>query len=232
MITNRGKTTVLSKLPGTLIIDMENGTDYIDDAYVMKANTYVDLYKIAKALKEEENNFKFVVLDTITAMATIALDLAAKRYQESTLGRNWQGTGKDILFLPMGAGYAWQKKALEEIIGWFTSDKYNLVITGHVKDKNLSEAGTELVVKQLDLSGNTANVLAANSDAIAYLYRDTETGSLMANFGDMNSVLTGARMPHLAGKTIELAERKMDEKTGEWQIVAHWDRIFPSLITK
>ena len=212
-----GKTTVLSKLPGTLIIDMENGTD---------------LYKIAKALKEEENNFKFVVLDTITAMATIALDLAAKRYQESTLGRNWQGTGKDILFLPMGAGYAWQKKALEEIIGWFTSDKYNLVITGHVKDKNLSEAGTELVVKQLDLSGNTANVLAANSDASAYLYRDTETGSLMANFGDMNSVLTGARMPHLAGKTIELAERKMDEKTGEWQIVAHWDRIFPSLITK
>ena len=50
----------------------------------------------------------------------------------------------------------------------------------------------------------------------------------MANFGDMNSVLTGARMPHLAGKTIQLAERKQNEK-GEWEIVTHWERIYPSL---
>lgn len=224
-----GKTTVLSKLPGALLIDMENGTDYVSDAFVMKAQTVNDLFKIAKALKEEDHQFKFVVLDTITAMATLALDLAAKRYQESQLGRNWQGTGKDILFLPMGAGYAWQKKALEEIISWFTSDKYNLVVTGHVRDKNLTEGGTELVVKQLDLSGNTSNVLAANSDGIAYLYRDTETGDLMANFGDMNSVLTGSRIPHLAGKTIQLAERKMNEETQEWEVVAHWDRVFTSL---
>ena len=54
----------------------------------------------------------------------------------------------------------------------------------------------------------------------------------MANFGDMSSVLTGARMPHLAGKTIQLAERKMNEETNEWEIVTHWDRIFVSLKDK
>ena len=62
---------------------MENGTDYIDDAFVIKANSFVDLYKIAKALKDEENEFKFVILDTVTALEDIALELAAKRYKES-----------------------------------------------------------------------------------------------------------------------------------------------------
>ena len=44
---------------------------------------FVDLYKIAKALKDEENEFKFVILDTVTALEDIALELAAKRYKES-----------------------------------------------------------------------------------------------------------------------------------------------------
>ena len=225
-----GKTTVISKLPNCLIIDLENGTDYIEGAFVVKASNYVDLYKTAKALREEENNFKFIVLDTVTALEDIALELAAKRYKESNVGRNWEGTGKDILKLPNGSGYYWARLAMQEIIGWFENQPYNLILLGHTKDKSLIEGGTELNVKSLDLQGKTGTILSAKSDAIAYLYRDIETGSLMANFGDMNSVLTGARMPHLAGKTIELAERKMNEKTGEWQIVAHWSRIFPSLV--
>ena len=78
-----GKTTVISKLPNCLIIDLENGTDYIEGAFVVKASNYVDLYKTAKALREEENNFKFIVLDTVTALEDVALELSAKRYKES-----------------------------------------------------------------------------------------------------------------------------------------------------
>lgn len=121
---------------------------------------------------------------------------------------------------------------MQKIIGWFEIPGINLILVGHLKDKSISEGGTELVVKNLDLSGKISTILSAKSDAIAYLYRDTETGDLMANFGDMNSVLTGARMPHLAGKTIQLAERKMNEETNEWEIVTHWDRIFVSLKDK
>ena len=121
---------------------------------------------------------------------------------------------------------------MQKIIGWFEIPGINLILVGHLKDKSISEGGTELVVKNLDLSGKISTILSAKSDAIAYLYRDTETGDLMANFGDMNSVLTGARMPHLAGKTIQLAERKMNEETNEWEIVTHWDRIFVSLRDK
>ena len=71
-----------------------------------------------------------------------------------------------------------------------------------------------------------AIIKEATSDAICYVYRDLETGHLMANFGDMNSVLCGARMPHLSGKTLLLAEK--NPETGK--ITAYWENIYPSLI--
>ena len=91
-----GKTTALSQLPNNLIIDLESGSDYVS-GYIVKANTYVDLFNVAKALKTEEHNFKFVTLDTVTALEDIALELACKRYKESPVGKNWEGSGKDIL---------------------------------------------------------------------------------------------------------------------------------------
>ena len=185
-----GKTTALSKLPNALILDLEDGTDYIEGAYVIKIKSYVDMYKAAKALREEQHGFKFVIIDTVTALEEISLNLACKRYKESIMGKNWDGNGNDILKLPQGGGYYWLRIAMQEIIGWFTDQSYNLILTGHVKERNMVEGGTELVVKNLDLGGKMANILAAKSDGIAYLYRDVDTGALMANFGDMNAILT------------------------------------------
>lgn len=144
------------------------------------------------------------------------------------VGKNWQGTGKDILKLPQGSGYYWSRIALQEIISWFECDKFNLILTGHVKDRSITEGGTELNVKSLDLSGKGASILSAKSDAICYAYRDTDDGHLYCNFGNLNSVLTGARMSHLAGRTILLAERDLNED-GTWKIKTHWENIFPSL---
>ena len=147
---------------------------------------------------------------------------------ESQVGKNWNGKGQDILKLPNGGGYYWARLAMQEIIGWFEKVTGNLILTGHVKDKMVNEGGTELSLKALDLQGKISNILSAKSDAIAYLYRDSENGNLMANFGDMNSVLTGARMPHLAGKTILLAERIQDDDQN-WKIKTYWENIYPSL---
>ena len=127
-----GKTTSLSQLKDCLIIDLEQGTEYVS-GYVVQAKSYIELYKIAKALREEQHNYKFVALDTITALEEIALDLAAKRYQESPVGKNFQGSGGDILKLPNGAGYYWARIAMQEIIGWFENQPFNLILTGHVK---------------------------------------------------------------------------------------------------
>ena len=103
--------------------------------------------------------------------------------------------------------YLYVREAIQIVISWFTKVVPNVILVGHVKDKALNEGGTELNVKDLDLTGKLGRILSASSDAICYVYRDLESGDLMANFGDMNSVLCGARMPHLSGKTLLLTNR-------------------------
>lgn len=218
-----GKTTLLSMLPKCLIIDLEDGTDYVS-AYVLKAKTYQDLFTIAKELKQNPEQFDFVALDTITALEDIALPYANMLYRNTTMGVNWD-PNTSVLKLPNGAGYAYLREAVQAIIGWFEQVADNVILVGHVKDKVLNEAATELNVKDLDMTGKIGRILSASSDAICYIYRDSEEGTLNANFGDDKSVLTGARMPHLSGKTIVLSKR--DPETGK--IDAYWENIYPSL---
>lgn len=218
-----GKTTALSMLPKCLIVDMENGTDYVS-AYAVKAKTHQDLFLIAKELKQNPGQFDFIALDTITALEDIALPYANTIYRNTPMGVNWD-PNTSVLKLPNGAGYAHLREAVQTIIGWFEQVAPNVILVGHVKDKVLNEAATELNVKDLDMTGKIGRILSASSDAICYIYRDTEEGSLKANFGDDKSVLTGARMPHLSGKTITLSVK--NPETGE--IDAYWENIYPSL---
>lgn len=218
-----GKTTVLSMLPKALIIDLEDGTDYVE-AFTVKAKSYVELFEIAKALKESPGQFEFVVLDTITALEDIVLPYANKLYRETPMGVNFDPSA-NILKLPNGAGYLYVREAMQNVISWFTKVCPNVILVGHVKDKALNENGTELNVKDLDLTGKLGRILSSTSDGICYVYRDLETGDLMANFGDGTSVLCGARMSHLSGKSILLSSK--DKETG--QITAFWQNIYPSL---
>ena len=113
---------------------------------------------------------------------------------------------------------------MQKMIGWFEKVVPNVILIGHVKDKALNENGTELNVKDLDLTGKIGRILSAASDAICYVYRDPETGNLMANFGDSNSVLCGSRISQLSGKVIQLSSKSED---GE--IITYWENIYPSL---
>ena len=218
-----GKTTVLSMLPKALIIDLEDGTDYVE-AFTVKAKTYLELYEIAKALKESPGQFDFVALDTISALEDIVLPYANRLYRETPMGVNFDSNA-NILKLPNGAGYLYLREAIQNVIGWFTKVCPNVILIGHVKDKALNENGTELNVKDLDLTGKLGRILSASSDGICYVYRDPENGNLMANFGNDTSVLCGARMTHLSGKSILLSTK--DKETGK--ITAFWENIYPSL---
>jgi hypothetical protein len=229
-----GKSSSIAQMPDTLILDLEDGYAYLS-AYVVPIRNYVDFYKICKALREEEHNYKFVVIDTITELENLAADLGAENYKKTLQGKNFMGTGKDLLNLPMGAGYKQQKDALKQMLSWIMGDPekgfvptWNTILVGHVKDSQLGSNDDMMPVKALDVSKSCANMLSKMSDTIAYVYRDSETNNLMANFGDKNEVLTGARPKHLSGKTVLLAERVLNED-GDYDIVTHWDNIFKSL---
>ena len=220
-----GKTSSLAQLPNCLIVDLENGSDYVS-GYIVKANTWQDLRDIAKELCTEKHNFKFVAIDTVTALEEVSLNLACILYQRTPMGKSWEfKNDTDILKLPSGGGYLYLREAMQTIIGWFEKTGLNLILSGHVKDKVINDSTSEeMSVKALDLSGKISNILSAKSDAIGYAYRDPEENKVYLNFGANTSIICCARPAHLNGKTILLSEMGSDGN-----LVTHWENIYPSL---
>lgn len=110
-----GKTQAVAALDGNLILDLEDGSQFVD---AMKIN----IRKLAKdenktpliILKEVINKiseankakgdfvYKYITIDTVTALEDISLELANKLYRGTPMGRNW--IGDDVTKLPNGAG--------------------------------------------------------------------------------------------------------------------------------
>ena len=102
-----GKTSILSQLDNCLILDLENGSDYVD-AIKIKANSITEIKEIGKAIKEAGNPYNIIAVDTITALEEMCIPYAEELYTRSPMGKNWPTDGKpkygSILNLPNGAG--------------------------------------------------------------------------------------------------------------------------------
>lgn len=224
-----GKTSALSQLDGNLIVDLECGTKYVE-GYVVQTNNYVDLFNLANELITQPHNFKHVSIDTVTALEDIAAEYAADKYKASAIGKNWESdgikkNGRDLLQLPNGQGYGLLRDAMQEIIGWFERTGLDIILVCHVKDKLITDKAGELSVRAIDLTGKIGNILSAKSDAIGFMYRDTEKNQVYIDFGASgNTVISCARPPHLNGKKLLLSE--MDENGN---LICHWDDIYTSL---
>lgn len=216
-----GKTTVLSTLENNLILDFENGSTYID-ALKMKVDSLKTLKEIIKAIKDAGRPYKYITIDTITAVEEMAKPVALTLYRNSPVFSDRYADVTDITRLPNGSGYTFLRQAIEAIVDLVASAADNIIICGHVKDTALNE-GIDGQVKDLDLAGKTKRILSAKSDAIGFVHRD-EVSNLCINFGQDGEVLTGARPKHLANQDIIVAERNEDGT-----FTSHWERIYPSL---
>ena len=216
-----GKTTILSTLENNLILDMENGTTYVD-ALKVKINSLKDLNEVCKAIKEANYPYKYITIDTITAVEEMAKPLALTLYQKSPIYSDKYADVTDVTNLPSGQGYSWLRTAVEMIIDKIAACAPNIIICGHVKDAALSEGAT-MNVKTLDLTGKISRILSAKSDAIGFVHRD-ENSNLCIQFGADGEILTGARPRHLANKDVIVAENN-----GDGTFTPLWERIYPSL---
>lgn len=205
-------------------MDLENGSTYVN-ALKIKINSLKDLKETVKAIKEAGKPYKYITIDTITAVEEMAKPLALTLYQNSPMFSPKYADVKDITQLPNGSGWAFLRQGVEMLVDLVAGAADNLIICGHVKDTALAE-GTEGSVKDLDLGGKLKRILSAKSDAIGFVHRD-ENSNLCIQFGTNGEVLTGARPSHLANKDIIVAERN-DDGT----FVSHWERIYPSLKTE
>lgn len=110
-----GKTTALSGLDNCLIIDLEQGSEFVDalkfdvigEAEKAEKLPIIILKQLINKIKEENKKlgkyvYKFIALDTATALEDIVKPLAVKLYQNTPMGRNF--VGDDVTTLPNGAG--------------------------------------------------------------------------------------------------------------------------------
>jgi hypothetical protein len=217
-----GKTTLLSQLEDNLIIDTENGSDYVD-ALKVKVKSIEDIIDLCKSIKEAGMPYKFATIDTISALEDMCAPLALKRYIKDF--PDYEG---ELLDIPFGGGYSRLRQAILDVIAMINKVVPRIIVVGHVKDKVLKKVDDsgEAVTRDINLTGKTSDSLVRDSDAIGFIFRDID-GNLCVNFTNNGSTIAGARPSHLAGKQIIIAEKQEDGT-----FTSHWDRIYPSLLEK
>ena len=214
----RGKTTALAALDNCLIVDTENGSNYVD-ALKVQISSIQDINDLCKALKAANYPYKFIALDTITMLEDVCKPLALKLYQATAAGANYTG---DIINAPNGAGWGHLRTAVEMVIDKIEACTDNLILVCHCKDAAIDKS--ELTIKQIDLAGKLGRILAAKADAIGLLDRDENSNTILSFDTSDKYTECGARPEHLRNKIITLGEMK-DDGTIEF----HWERIYPSL---
>jgi len=87
-----GKTSLLSTLDNCLILDLEGGTKYLN-AMKVEAKTFEELKEVGKAIKEAGNPYKYIAVDTITALEEMIVPYAEILYSKAPMGKNWFNPG-------------------------------------------------------------------------------------------------------------------------------------------
>ncbi len=225
-----GKTSLLAELPDCLILDTESGSDYVD-ALKMKVTSVADIKEIGKAIIEEGFPYKYIAVDTITALESICLPYAETLYSRTPMGKNWfkklpngdldPTSGKAmygiITALPNGGGWMYQRDAMTKVIEYIKTLAPRIILVGHVKETLLEKNGAEFSSADLDLTGKFKRILSSQSDAIGYLYRKGDKNII--SFKTTDEVSCGARPNHLKNAEIEISCFKDDKFTTSWEKV-------------
>jgi hypothetical protein len=211
-----GKTTAYAGLENNLILDLENGSDYVE-ALKVKINNLQELLDAGKAIKAAGNPYKIVTIDTVTALEDMIQPLAIKLYRGTSMGKNYDGD--NVTTLPNGAGYLYIRQAFFQVLDFIDTLAPHIILSGHIKDKVVDDKGEMVMSANIDLTGKIKSLICANADAIGYMYR--KGNKTILSFKTNEEVTCGARPEHLRNEEIVVTE--MNEK-GELEF--HWDKIY------
>lgn len=209
-----GKTSLVAQLESNLLIDLEQGSNFVSGLKI-KATSYQDLYQICQKIKDKGRPYKYITLDTATALEDMCDGLALKLYQETPMGKGYKG---DVIALPNGAGYKYVRDAFKMMINLTKDVCQRLILLGHVKDKTIEKGGKELNARELALTGKLSGITCAHADAIGFLYRDGN--KCILTFATENQLVCGARPEHLKNKEIVISEMI------NGKLKTYWEKIF------
>jgi hypothetical protein len=126
-----GKSSAFSGLENNLIIDLENGTDFLD-ALKVKVNNLQELLDTGKAIKAAGCPYTYVTIDTVTALEDMVKPLALKNYRSTPMGKNYEGD--DVTTLPNGAGWMYLRSAFFQVLDFIDTLAPHIILSGHIKD--------------------------------------------------------------------------------------------------
>lgn len=238
-----GKTTAVAGLKNALIIDFEDGTNFVTGDIVnvlkiastkLKVNpkevlnhpegpgTCIDIIK-ELAAELQKTSYDYIIIDSVTALLKIATFLAGEIYKSKPMGKNY--TGRDVVAdLPNGGGYDYLRQAYEKLLSIMeASAKVCSIEIGHVKDSSIQKNGTDVSARDISLPGKLKLILCANADAIGYMYRRDGNKTMLSFKTDERDQVTGARPPHLAQKEFVIISEK---EPGSREFEYGWDQIF------
>jgi len=211
-----GKTTAFAGLDNNLIIDLENGTDYVD-ALKVKANNLKELLEIGKQVIAAGKPYKFITIDTVTALEEMVAPLAVKKYRATPMGKNFDGD--NVITLPNGAGYLYIREAFFDILNYVDTLAEHVILSGHIKDKQVDDKGEMVMSANIDLTGKIKSLICANADAIGYMFR--KGNKVILSFKTNEETTCGARPDHLRN-----AEIVLSEVNDKGDVVTHWDEVY------
>jgi len=211
-----GKTSAFAGLENNLILDLENGADYVD-ALKVKISSLQELLDAGKAIKEAGKPYTYVTIDTVTALEDMVMPLAIKLYKQTSMGKNYDGD--NVLSLPNGAGYLYLRQAFFQVLDFIDTLAPHIILSGHIKDKQVDDKGEMVMAANIDLTGKIKSLICANADAIGYMFR--KGNQTILSFKTTEEVTCGARPEHLRNEEIIISE--MNDK-GE--LVIHWDKVY------
>jgi len=226
-----GKSSLAAGLDSCLLIDLEDGAGFLE-ALKISAGSVDELKKVGEAIKAAGNPYKYIALDTMSALEKICIPYAETLYARSIMGKHWfrkegdklhpeSGKAKygNILNMPDGAGYKWHREAVTKVIDFVKTLAPRIILLGHIKEILLQKGGSEFNTFDLDLTGKLKSIITSQVDAIGYLYRKGNQNVL--SFKTNDEVTCGARPEHLKNKEIVVSEAGEDGK-----LTTFWERIY------
>jgi hypothetical protein len=210
-----GKTTAFAGLENNLIIDLENGSDYVD-ALKVKASNLKELLAIGTQVVEAGKPYKFITIDTVTALEEMVMPLAVKKYKATSMGKNFDGD--NVLTLPSGAGYLYTREAFFDVLNYVDTLADHIILSGHIKDKVVDDKGEMVMSANIDLTGKIKSLICANADAIGYMYR--KENKTILSFKTSEEVTCGARPDHLRNQEIVITQLE------DGVLTTSWDKVF------
>ena len=210
-----GKTTAYAGLEDNLIIDLENGADYVE-ALKVKVSSLQELLDTGKAIKAAGNPYKYITIDTVTALEDMIMPLAIKLYRQTSMGKNYDGD--NVTTLPNGAGYLYIRQAFFQVLDFIDTLAPTIILSGHIKDKVVDDKGEMVMSANIDLTGKIKSLICANADAIGYMYR--KGNQTILSFKTNEEVTCGARPEHLRNEEIVISEMI------DGVLKTSWDKVF------